>query len=125
MNILSQIFGTDIYKDVVNGVDKLVLTDEERLDIHKQILEAYYPFKVTQRLISLTVLVPYVISFLMSQIMFIVGVFLSSDKIIQGSSVLLQNANQTFQNIVLIIVAFYFTGGVINSYKDVKQNNKN
>ena len=120
MNLFKQILGTDLFDSAVNAVDKLVLTDEEKLDIHLKFLKAYHPFKVTQRLISLIVLIPYAVSFLMSQIIYIVGLIMHSSYIMDGSQFLLENANGTFQNLLLVIVGFYFTGGVINSVNKIK-----
>ena len=50
MSWFSSILGTDgVVDGIREGIDKSILTPEERLDYHKELLKSYEPFKLIQR----------------------------------------------------------------------------
>lgn len=112
MGILGKIFGSDevIRKGtdgIINGIDKLVFTQEERSDNFKTLLTLYEPFKIAQRLLALTFGIPYVIAWLVT---FGASFYMDIDK-------QLDLLTGTMGQIVLAIVAFYFLGGTLGSFK--------
>ena len=112
MGILGKLFGSDevISKGtdgIINGIDKLVFTQEERSDNFKTLLKLYEPFKIAQRLLALTFGIPYVIAWLVT---FGASFWIDIDK-------QLDLLTGTMGQIVLAIVAFYFLGGTLGSFK--------
>jgi len=58
MNLIGKLFGSDkaiskAVDGVYDGMDKLILTPEERLDNFNKQLSLYEPFKVAQRYLAL------------------------------------------------------------------------
>ena len=137
MGIFSKIFGTD---DVVkkaadgiyNGIDKLVYTDEEKAEMRLQaaqqflkLLKAYEPFKLAQRLLALTFAIPYIVVWIISAILFVVGALVPElSNAIDASRELAKMNNETLGTSVAIILAFYFSGGmlegVVSKWKERK-----
>lgn len=112
MNIIGKIFGSDkiiskAVDGVYDGMDKLVLTPEERLDNFNKQLALYEPFKLAQRYLALVFCVPYAVAWMLT--------FLASFWIdITAQSDLLSG---TIGHVVLAIAAFYFCGGVVSGLK--------
>jgi len=113
MGIFSTLFGSkDIVKGVMNGIDKMVLTDEERTDAKMNFMKLYEPFKVAQRYIAVICCIPYVLGWFVT---LCASFYIDVDiqlKILSGD----------MSNIVLAIVAFYFLGGategVVKRFKE-------
>jgi len=115
MNLLGKIFGSDkaISKAIdgaYDGMDKLILTPEERLDNFNAQLKLYEPFKLAQRYLALVFCVPYAVAWMLT---FIASFWIDTT----AQSDLLSG---TIGHIVLAIVAFYFCGGVVTTLKREK-----
>lgn len=117
MSWFSNLLGTDgVVDGIKEGIDKSILTDEERLDYHKQMLKAYEPFKLIQRYLALAV------TFMFSVVMFIeIGLVLAGAKwekaieiamMINGLEVV-SYVSYSFMS----VMALYFSGGVLNTLK--------
>lgn len=107
MSFWGKIFGSDSVIEkavdgVYNGVDKLIYTDEEKKDNYLRIMEMYTAFKVAQRFLAVIFGVPYALACFIT---FIASFWIAIDK----QQALLEG---TFGNIVLMIVVFYFAGGM-------------
>ena len=137
MGIFSKIFGSDdvINKaadGIYNGIDKLVYTDEEKADMRLKaaqqflkLLKAYEPFKLAQRLLALTFAIPYIVVWIISAILFVVGALIPElSNAIDASRELAKMNNETLGTPVAIILAFYFSGGmlegVVSKWKERK-----
>jgi len=61
MNPFSLLFSKDKVVDgVMNGLDAVIHTDEEKAGLKLKFLAMYEPFKIGQRLLSMAIAVPYV-----------------------------------------------------------------
>jgi hypothetical protein len=112
MSWFSNIFTSE---NVANGLDKLVLTAEERLDFHKELMKAYEPFKLIQRFLSMVVSLLFV---------FIVVVEVTL-AILTGQYDWAYTMLSNIQDLEIVnmvgysfmtIMSLYFTGGVINTF---------
>ena len=121
MNILSSIFSSSIAEKAVdgiyNGVDKAFYTAEEKaialqkqVDTKLKLLPLFEPFKLAQRVIAIA----FTINFLLA---FWVGAFLLrfSPEYFDAFISLVVTFN--FGWIMAAIVAWYFTGGIVNGIK--------
>ena len=134
MGILSSIFSGNSTAEkavdaVINTGDKLFYTDEERAemklktaDMHMKMLGAYAPFKLAQRLIALTLISAYLFVHLVAVGFFIYGALEISEVMTRLAKDLFNINNDTLAIPVATIIAFYFMGGVAESFKrDGKQ----
>lgn len=141
MGILAKLFGTDeaIKKAgdaVINAGDALVFTKEEKAHHFLDLLKAYEPFKLAQRLLALTFSIPYVLIWLVSAILFLVGALVPpqhsvdpdvlsySDHLIEVSKHLAAMNNETLGLPVALILGFYFGGGAIESFSRTRKAKK-
>lgn len=74
MSIWGTLFGSkNVIKQaangIYNGVDKAFYTKEEKAQGFLELLKAYEPFKIAQRLLALVISIPYVVVWLMSAAM--------------------------------------------------------
>lgn len=126
MGILSKIFGSDdvINKaadGIYNGIDKLVYTNEEKAEMRLKaaeqflkLLKTYEPFKLAQRLLALTFAIPYIVVWVISAVLFVVGALVPElSNAIDASKELAKMNNETLGTPVAIILAFYFSGGML------------
>ncbi len=121
MSFWGRLFGsTDVIKQaadgIYNGVDKAWYTEEEKATGFLALLSAYEPFKLAQRLLALTVAVPYVITWLMSAIMIVVSAFVDASygkQIEEGARLLGELNNDTLGTPVALVLGFYFGGGAL------------
>ena len=106
MNILGKLFGSEkVISGVVDGIDKVFYTDEEKAENFRLMLKLYEPFKIAQRFLALTFGVPYSLAwFITFGASFVVDV-----------SAQLTLLSGTMGQIVLAIVAFYFLGGTLTA----------
>lgn len=108
MGIIGRIFKPEKLIDgVVKGVDKLTDSQGEKADRFSELLKLYEPFKLAQRIIAILFTSAYLISHLTAITFIILD---SKDK----AEIIFQRTNDNLMYIVLAIVSFYFTGGVIN-----------
>jgi len=117
MGWLSSILGTDgVVDGIKEGIDKSILTDEERLDYHKQMLKAYEPFKLIQRYLALAVTIMFSIVMTIEVGLIIAGAkwekAIEIAMMINGLEVV-SYVSYSFMS----VMALYFTGGVLNTLK--------
>jgi len=126
---LKNIFGgSDIIKKGAELLDEAFYTDEEKAkDKEKliqmkaeqkiKLLEAYHPFKVTQRILA----VAFVFTFLFIVINGILGALYGWIDMEKVKDALEFAESVNLGSIVMIIVGFYFGGGFIESFKGLKK----
>ena len=95
---------------------------QEKAHHFLDLLKAYEPFKLAQRLLALTFSIPYVLVWLVSAVMFLAGALLPGDAthIITASKDLAQMNNDTLGLPVALVLGFYFGGGAIESFRKTK-----
>jgi len=117
MGVWSKILGTDKVVDgIYNGIDKAFLTDEERLDYHKQMLKAYEPFKLIQRVLATSVMVMFSLVMIIEVGLVIAGGWYP----IAGETAEAINDLEIVSMIsysFMAVMSLYFSGGVLNSFK--------
>lgn len=123
MSLLGKLFGSEKALDkAASGVDKVFFTKEEKSEQWVETLKAYEPFKLAQRLIAILVTSTYLLVWLMSAIMMILGIWYVD--IVEYSKLLAQWNNDTLSVPFLVIISFYFAGGaaegVIQKFKNKK-----
>jgi hypothetical protein len=132
-----------------------VLTDEEEIQyniamskVKIEMLKAYHPFKIAQRLLALIFAFLFSLAFISGLIITLINVYLyfdyysgvtyiddpvSGELIIQGGKELILlpvefivdfTTKMGLSGIMMIIVAFYFGGGTIESFKGIMNANK-
>lgn len=117
-NILGKLLGSKkVIDSAISGIDKSIFTTEEKADYMLSFLKAYEPFKVAQRLIALLVLIPYLFIFLVSAMVMLYGGLTDTKTATDVAKELMAFNVDTLNWIVLTIVAFYFAGGTINTFK--------
>jgi len=137
MGFFGKLFGSDDVIEkaadgIYNGIDKLVYTDEEKAEMRLKsaksflaLLKAYEPFKLAQRFLALTIAIPYVTIWVLSAIMLAIGGYLEVDTAITTAKDLARYNNETLGQPLSIIIAFYFTGGMlegaISKWKEKKE----
>ena len=107
MNVLSRLFGNSkVVQAGIDTIDAVFYTDEEKAEGKKDLLKAFEPFKIAQRLLALIFSIPYALAWSGTFIVSCFGIDVSAqERILAG----------TMGSIVIVIVGFYFTGGVINT----------
>jgi len=119
---LGNILGSSTVVDgIKSGIDKSILTDEERLDYQKELLKAYEPFKIIQRVLALIVTVLFSLVLITEVSLTIIGAMW-----IDSAELAVEMINKL--DIVgmlgysfMAIMSLYFSGGVISSFKGVKK----
>lgn len=116
---------------LISTGDKLFYTDEEKADmklqttkLHIELLQAYHPFKVTQRILAFWYSLLFGIAFIVGMIMAIANVVIKYKAPIDAKPKLLDlqplidivGAFGLF-GITITIVSFYFAGGTFESLK--------
>jgi hypothetical protein len=138
VSILGRIFGT---KEVItkaadgiyNGLDAMVLTDEERVQYHLDFLKAYEPFKLAQRGLAFIVAIPYVAVWIVSAVLYVMSMTLPvcavdvqcmSLTLEQGGKTLATMNNDTLGLPFAIILGFYFAGGAVEGIMSKRAKGK-
>lgn len=105
INLIKSLFNSDstLLKAGIAGVDKVILTEEEKRDWFISIMKAYEPFRKAQRFLALIFCPPYVLAWLVA--------FFASFWV--DVSYQIQLLEGPIGTIVGIIAAFYFGGGFI------------
>jgi len=105
MGIFSKLLGSDkVISAGISGIDAMFYTDEERAEGKIKLLKAYEPFKIAQRYLALIYCVPHAFASLIT--------FIASFWVDVSDQVELLSGNMGM--IALVIVGFYFAGGVIS-----------
>ena len=111
---IGKIFSPSSLTDaIVDTGDALVFTDEEKAKMKLELLKHYEPFKIAQRLLSLIFAVNFILAFWVG-----VALFVWFPNLASGFLGLVKAYELGW--IMLAIVSFYFTGGVVNTFKGVK-----
>jgi len=107
---LGKIFGSTKVVDAgISAIDALVFTDEEKSKAKLALLKGYEPFKIAQRYLAL------IFSGLFSLAFFAALILTLLEEPYDG--VLAVVNAFSLGEVMLAIVAFYFLGGVTNSFK--------
>jgi len=111
MNIFSRIFGSESVVEAGRAaIDKIFYTDEEKADQHAKFLKLYEPFKLAQRIISFTIIAPYMLAWLA-----VFGCSFSYTR--EELTFPLELLSGNVGTAMLIIVGFYFAGGTLSSLR--------
>lgn len=116
MGWFSSLLGTNgVVESVRDGVDKAILTDEERLDYQKTLLKAYEPFKLIQRGLAFATTGMVALILLIELILVILSYWFDTMQIVDkiNSLELVGTVGMSW----LAVMSLYFSGGVINSFK--------
>jgi len=111
LSILKNIFSGDTGTAVADIADNAFFTDQEKSTLFIEKIKAYEPFKLAQRLIAMTVAIPYMFAWFIT---FIASFFIE----VQKQQALL---NGDIGSVFLTVSLFYFGGGVIGSIKGVNK----
>lgn len=115
MSWFSTLLGTNgVVEGIKDGVDKAILTDEERLDYHKEMLKAYEPFKLIQRGLALGVTLMFSFILITQVGLTILGGWYPIATEVAAEVNQLESVS-TIGYSFLAIMSLYFSGGVINS----------
>lgn len=119
--ILAKIFNPKKLGDsIISGVDKAILTNEEKIDYMKEMLKLYEPYKLAQRILSIMFSSAFLLIHLLTAIAHFIYVL--RDKDTKTIIDLYTYNNDSLGMIVLMIVGFYFAGGVLEgTVKRLKQ----
>lgn len=107
---------------IYNGVDKAFYTDEEKaealqkqVDSKMKLLPLFEPFKIAQRVIAISFTINFICAFWVGVVLLLTDKLQLLEKFIALIGV--------FQLgwIMLTIIAWYFSGGVVNSFKTKKE----
>ncbi len=120
MELLASIFGS---KNVINkgmsAIDAMVFTDEEKVNAKMKLLDHYKPFKLAQRLLAFMYSFVFLTIYLTSVTLWIIGGVFVED--IDRSGYLMELAKElavwnttALGSIILLIIGFYFAGGVMD-----------
>lgn len=106
MNLLGKIFGSEkVIEKTFNGIDKAIYTKEEKSNTWLSMLKSYEPFKLAQRLISLSITLCYLLLVIFACVMLVID-----DRV---SKELFTIINSSLSTPFIIIISFYFGGGAI------------
>lgn len=109
MNFFGDLFGSDAaLKKGGDLIDKAFLTEQEKSELNVELIKAYHPFKKAQRYFMLITTVPYMTAWTVSTILAIYH---------KGYAGGMEMINGDVGMIVLMVGAFYFGGGAIESFK--------
>lgn len=111
MSFFKSIFSApSMIKNISNGIDKMIFTDEERADILPNLLKLYEPYKIAQRWLMVIVCGPYFF------LWFLVGLGTLIIEVFSFSGSTANTREFLFGPIVYLvgtIISFYFGGGAI------------
>lgn len=107
MGILGKIINPEKLVDGVGkGVDKFFDGQGDKAERFTELLKLYEPFKIAQRVLAFMFCGVYLFSHLVA-----LGVLYFNKEM---ATAIWNNTNENLLYIVLVITAFYFSGGVIN-----------
>ena len=118
IGILTKILGSgDVIKQGMSLIDDMVVTSEEEIAAKSKaktdLLAAYQPFKLAQRYLALMFAFTFLLCFAIA-----LGMTLAGKGDIEGVKVIL--GDFWIGEIMLIIVGFYFGGGLAESVRNKK-----
>lgn len=110
--LLGRIFNPKkLGESLISGVDKAILTNEEKLDYMQKMLVLYEPYKLAQRVLAIMFSSAFLLVHVITAITHFIYVLkeLNPEPIVS----LYQYNNDSLGTLVMIIVGFYFAGGVL------------
>ena len=123
MKLLRALFSKDqVIDSLAAGADKAFYTKEEKSDDFIDLVKAYEPFKLAQRLLMLLLTIPFVLMIFISFLVFVASLFFDpcildnackSDQFAIGSKALLSVAIDGLGEPMKWVVIFYFGGGAV------------
>lgn len=118
IGILTKILGSgDVIKQGMSLIDDMVVTSEEEIAAKSKaktdLLAAYQPFKLAQRYLALMFAFTFLLCFAIT-----LGMTLAGKGDIEGVKVIL--GDFWIGEIMLVIVGFYFGGGLAESVRNKK-----
>ena len=114
-SIIKNIFNPNqLLKAVIDTGDALVFTNEEQAKMKAELLKQFEPFKLAQRLLALLFTINFILAFWTSVVLYIWFPDLAS-----GFLGLVEAYQLGW--IMLAIVSFYFTGGIVNTFNKDKK----
>lgn len=110
--ILGRLFNPKKLGDsLISGIDKAILTNEEKLDYMQKMLVLYEPYKLAQRILAILFSCAFLFVHLITAISHFVYVLRGKDA---TNIISLYNFNNdSLGTVVMIIVSFYFAGGLL------------
>ena len=120
---------------VINTGDKLFYTDEEKAeDRQKQreffptLLKAYEPFKIAQRILAVWFSILYGLAFIVGVVITVFNMIATYKANVNGTEAFLVPIEPLYALvsafslgiIMLAIVSFYFAGGTLESFKNMR-----
>ena len=110
--LIKRIFNPkELGSSIISGIDKSFLSKEESIDYMQKMLVLYEPYKLAQRILAIM----FSSVFLLVHGMTATAHFIYTLKDIDTSKVveLYYYNNDTLGQIVLLVMGFYFAGGVL------------
>ena len=105
MSFWGTLFGSEtIVQAGIDGIDKIVYTDEEKADNKLRLLKAYEPFKLAQLFLMMIVCIPYMFCWLVTFIISYTSIDITSQTVLLEGRVSI---------VFWTIAAFYFGGGLL------------
>lgn len=122
MGLIGKIFGSEkAISKMYDGVDAAIFTTEERSRHFLEVLKGYHPFRLAQRVLAFTVFYAYVGVFVYSIVMLSVGIVSDKVQLMDGAIKIFEMNNDTLGPAFVMISAFYFGGGMLESFKRVRK----
>jgi hypothetical protein len=121
--ILGSIFNPKkLGESIISGIDKSFLSKEESLDYFQEMLVLYEPYKLAQRILAIM----FSSVFLFVHLIVAITHFIYVLRGVEAKTIieLYQFNNDSLGTIVLIIISFYFAGGVLEGTVKRFQENK-
>ena len=110
--VLARIFSPKkLGESLISGIDKAILTNEEKLDYMQKMLVLYEPYKLAQRILAIMFSGAFLLIHLLTAISHFINVL--RDKNTEKVISLYEFNNDSLGTLVMIIVGFYFAGGVL------------
>ena len=111
-NLISKIFGSSKIIDAgINSIDAMFHTDEEKTAAKKDLLKLYEPFKLAQRFLAFAVCINF-----FAFLWVCVGVHLFGTAE-QLDGLVSLAAQFEIGYLMLLVMGWYFTGGIVDSVK--------
>jgi len=108
----------ELMDNVSNGLDKAILTPQERLENFNRLLALYEPFKIAQRYLAMIFCIPYAVAWMIiilcAVITFAAGfIWPNTAPMWENIGKMVELLKGDIGTIVLTIVIFYFGGGAL------------
>ena len=130
LKVFNKVFDPEkLQNSIISGVDKAFFTKEEKMDYLAKFLKLYEPYKLAQRILAFMFSGTFLFIHAITAIVHVAYVFkeLDTAPVLE----LYRYNNENLGTIVLMIVGFYFAGGLlegtVNKFKrkNKKESNKN